>query len=122
MTTLWLPVLVIPQLIATLGAAWLIASLGVFLRDIAQGIGLLLMAWMYLTPIIYPLNALPDRYRLLILVNPMTHLVEAFRTPIYQGVLPSAHVMLTSTFAAIGALVIGWAIFEHYSDRVAYRV
>ena len=54
LTALWLPVLLIPQLVFALGAAWLIASLGVFLRDIAQGITLLLMAWMYLTPIIYP--------------------------------------------------------------------
>jgi len=77
---------------------------------------------MYLTPIIYPLSALPDRYRPLLLVNPMTHLVEAFRTPIYQGTLPSSHVMISATVAAMVTLVAGWVVFEHYSDRVAYYV
>src|SRR5438132_9358892 len=47
-TLIYLPLILIPQLIATLGAAWLVASLGVFVRDIVQGIGLLLIAWMYL--------------------------------------------------------------------------
>src|SRR5204863_5713825 len=48
LTALWFPVLLIPQLLLALGAAWLIASLGVFLRDIAQGVTLLMMAWVYL--------------------------------------------------------------------------
>src|SRR5215212_1426017 len=53
-TALWLFVLLVPQLLFTLGGAWLVASLGVFVRDTSQVLGLLLMAWMYLTPIIYP--------------------------------------------------------------------
>ena len=79
LTTLWLPVLLIPQLIATLGAAWLIASLGVFLRDIAQGISLFLMAWMYLTPIIYPESIVPARYRFYVDINPFTALIRSYR-------------------------------------------
>ncbi|MFN2514015.1 MAG: ABC transporter permease, partial [Pyrinomonadaceae bacterium] len=62
----WMPALVLPQLLLTLGAAWLIASLGVFLRDIIQGISLFLTAWMFLTPIIYPESIVPERYRLFI--------------------------------------------------------
>ena len=65
LTAIWLPVLLIPQILFALGAAWLIASLGVFLRDIAQGITLLLMAWMYLTPIIYPESIVPETFPLL---------------------------------------------------------
>lgn len=78
-TIAWLPVLLVPQILATLGAAWLIASLGVFLRDIAQGLGLLLMAWMFLTPIIYPESIVPDRYRPFIEANPFTALVRSYR-------------------------------------------
>src|SRR5205814_3546647 len=63
LTALWFPVLLIPQLLLALGAAWLIASLGVFLRDIAEGVTLLLMAWLYLTPIIFPAAVLPDLLR-----------------------------------------------------------
>jgi len=87
-TVLWLPALLIPQFIATLGAAWLIASLGVFLRDIAQGISLFLMAWMYLTPIIYPETIVPERYRLYIRLNPFTPLVRSYRRILIEGSAP----------------------------------
>ena len=88
LTALWLPVLLIPQLIFALGAAWLIASLGVFLRDIAQGITLLLMAWMYLTPIIYPESIVPERFRLFINLNPFTSLVRSYRRIFLDGAAP----------------------------------
>ncbi len=87
-TIIFLPLLVIPQLFATLGAAWLIASLGVFVRDIVQGITLLLMAWMYLTPIIYPESLVPDRYRGIVNLNPFTPLVRNYRRIILDGSLP----------------------------------
>jgi lipopolysaccharide transport system permease protein len=87
-TLLWLPVLVLPQFLATLGAAWLLASLGVFLRDIVQGITLLLMAWMYLTPIIYPESIVPEAYRRFINTNPFTPLIRSYRRIIIEGTAP----------------------------------
>ena len=88
LTAFWLPVLIIPQLVFALGAAWLIASLGVFLRDISQGVALLLMAWMYLTPIIYPESMVPDRFRTFINSNPFTPLVRSYRHIFLDGMTP----------------------------------
>jgi lipopolysaccharide transport system permease protein len=88
LTILWLPVLLVPQLVATLGAAWLVASLGVFLRDMAQGITLILMAWLYLTPIIYPESIVPARYRPFIDANPFTALVRSYRRIFLEGAAP----------------------------------
>ncbi len=88
LTILWLPVLLIPQLLLTLGVAWLIASLGVFLRDIAQGISLVLMAWFYLTPIIYPESLVPARFQTFIAFNPFSHLVRSYRLTILEGLPP----------------------------------
>src|SRR5260370_40114942 len=87
--TLFLPLLVIPQLIATCGAAWLLASLGVFVRDIVQGITLFLMAWMYLTPIIYPETLVPPRFIRIINLNPFTPLVRNYRRIILEGSFPN---------------------------------
>jgi lipopolysaccharide transport system permease protein len=87
-TVLLFPLLMVPQLLLTLGAAWLIASLGVFLRDIAQGITLLLMAWFYLTPIIYPESAVPGQLRTVINLNPFTSLVRNYRRLFLDGVSP----------------------------------
>jgi len=88
LTALWLPVLLIPQLLFALGAAWLVASLGVFLRDIAQGVTLLLMAWMYLTPIIYPESIVPEQFRTFIHLNPFTSLVRSYRHIFLDGSAP----------------------------------
>jgi len=87
-TILFLPLLVIPQIIATLGGAWLLASLGVFVRDIVQGITLFLMAWMYLTPIIYPESLVPERYRAIVNLNPFTPLVRNYRRILLEGTAP----------------------------------
>ncbi len=88
LTMLYLPVLLIPQLLVTLGGAWLLASLGVFIRDIVQGISLVLMAWMFLTPIIYPESIVPDAYRSLIDWNPFTPLIRGYRRIFLEGAAP----------------------------------
>jgi lipopolysaccharide transport system permease protein len=88
LTILWLPVLLLPQLIATIGASWLLASLGVYLRDIVQGVALVLTAWMYLTPIIYPETIIPERYRRLVGLNPFTPLVRNYRRILLEGSMP----------------------------------
>lgn len=107
-TTLLLPVLLIPQLIATLGAAWLLASLGVFIRDIVQGISLFLMTWLYLTPIIYPESIVPDRLRTMINLNPFTPLVRCYRRIILEGALPDWHGLAYFSFFAVVSFLVGY--------------
>jgi lipopolysaccharide transport system permease protein len=87
-TIVFLPPLLILQLAATLGAAWFVSSLGVFVRDIVQGLALLLLAWMYLTPIIYPETLVPAPYRFVISLNPFTPLVRNYRRILLDGVMP----------------------------------
>ena len=108
LTILWLPALLIPQLLFTLGAAWLVASLGVFLRDIVQGITLLLMAWMYLTPIIYPESIVPERYRPFINLNPFTALVRSYRRIFLEGLAPDWSSFAYFTVIAAVLFVFGY--------------
>lgn len=118
----FLPVPILLATLFSLGISLALAPLSIMFADIVPIYQVVLTAWMYLTPIIYPITALPEKYRLFLVLNPMTHLVEAFRTPIYQGTIPSANVLITSTVAGVGTLIIGWLIFERYSDRVAYYI
>ena len=118
-TILFLPVLLIPQLIATLGAAWLLASLGVFVRDIVQGVTLVLMAWMYLTPIIYPESLVPDRYRILVNLNPFTPLVRNYRRIILEGNLPDWRGLAYFTAFAIASFVFGYWWFARSRKNFA---
>jgi lipopolysaccharide transport system permease protein len=106
---LWLPLLIVPQLLLTLGAAWLIAALGVFLRDIAQGISLFLMAWMYLTPIIYPESIVPESYRPLIKINPFSPLIRSYRLTLIEGAAPDwLGLAYFSVFALVSFLFGYW--------------
>src|SRR4029079_3423818 len=108
LTALWLPVLLIPQLLFTLGASWLIASLGVFLRDITQGITLLLMAWMYLTPIIYPASIVPDRFRPVMNSHPCAALMRSYRRIFLEGAAPDWSGLLYFPAFAVVIFVCGY--------------
>ncbi|MEA2174696.1 MAG: lipopolysaccharide transport system permease protein [Blastocatellia bacterium] len=118
-TMLWLPVLVLPQLLATLGAAWLLASLGVFLRDIVQGITLLLMAWMYLTPIIYPESIVPERFKPFINLNPFTPLVRSYRRIMLEGAAPDWSGLAYFTLFAIIIFIFGYWWFARTRKNFA---
>jgi lipopolysaccharide transport system permease protein len=108
LTALWLPVLLIPQILIALGAAWLLASLGVFLRDITQGVMLLLMAWMYLTPIIYPESMVPDHFRTFINLNPFTSLIRSYRRIFLDGFAPDWSGLLYFTIFALIIFLFGY--------------
>jgi len=118
-TLLWLPVLVIPQLLLTLGFAWLIASLGVFLRDISQGIALFLMVWLYLTPIIYPEAIVPEAYRNLIKLNPFTTLIRSYRRTILEGLSPDWLGLAYFTAIALAVFIFGYWWFARTRKNFA---
>lgn len=118
-TLLLFPLLLIPQFLFTLGAAWLIASLGVFLRDIAQGIALILMVWMYLTPIIYPESIVPERFRILISLNPFTALVGNYRRLFLEGIGPDWTGLAYFTIIAIIVFVFGYWWFARTRKNFA---
>jgi len=118
-TVLWLPVLLVPQIVATLGAAWLVASLGVFLRDIAQGLNLLLMAWMFLTPIIYPESMVPERYQPFIEANPFTALVRSYRRIFLEGTAPDWPSLGYFTIFALLLFVFGYWWFARTRKNFA---
>ncbi|MGZ8844314.1 MAG: ABC transporter permease [Pyrinomonadaceae bacterium] len=119
LTTLYLPILLIPQLLLMLGGAWLLASLGVFIRDIVQGISLVLMAWMYLTPIIYPETIVPEAYRPFLNLNPFTPLIRSYRRIMLDGAAPDwAGLAYFSAFALI-AFVFGYWWFARTRKNFA---
>ena len=76
---LWLPVVVLPFLLLIMGLSWFLASLGVFVRDIGQGIGMLMTTLLFLCPIFYPLSSLPESFAQYLYLNPLTLIVDQVR-------------------------------------------
>ena len=105
---LWLPVVAAPQILATLGAAWLVASLGVYLRDMVQAVSLILMAWLYVTPIIYPEAIVPEQYRMLLNLNPFTPLIRSYRQIMLEGSAPDWRGLAYFTAFAVVAFLFGY--------------
>jgi len=81
---------------------------------------IILVAWMYLTPIFYPLNILPDKFQWVIHINPMYYILECFRSPLYMNKIPEPQIILGAIISAITALVVGGFLFTRKADDFAY--
>lgn len=85
---LLLPIIAMPLLMLTIGISWLLAALGVYLRDISQLTSILTTILMFLSPIFYPASAIPEDFRVLLLLNPLTLALEHIRGAMMSGQLP----------------------------------
>ncbi len=120
---LFVPVPMLILMAFSLGLGLLMSTFAVYFPDVAEMYQIVLSAWMFLTPIMYPEDALPEQYRrLLTLLNPMYHMVKLFRIPLYYGRLPSRFELLVPAAIALVVLVAGWILFTHKSDEFSYRI
>lgn len=87
-TVLYLPILIAPFALFIMGLNWFFASLGVYLRDVSQFIGVITMSMMFLSPIFYPATALPEAYRHWLFLNPLTPAIEQMRDVLFWGKAP----------------------------------
>jgi lipopolysaccharide transport system permease protein len=111
--TAWLlPVVVIPLIAFTMGISWFLASLGVYLRDVSQIIGILTTVLMFLSPIFYPVSSLPEEYRGLFQLNPLTPTIEMARDVLIWGKLPDWTLYGVSLAAALLVACLGFAWFQ----------
>lgn len=110
-TVLLMPLIIAPLILLIMGLSWILASLSVYLRDVAQFIGMVTTVLMFMTPIFYPVSSLPERYRHLLLFNPLTPAVEMARDILFWGKLPDLG-MLTLYGAA--TLLLSWLGFAWF--------
>ncbi|WP_432723592.1 ABC transporter permease [Jeongeupia wiesaeckerbachi] len=82
---LLLPIVVLPLIFFTLGGSWILASLGVYLRDVSQIIGVIITVLMYLSPVFYPVSAIPERFHFYMHLNPLTFAIEQSRSIMIFG-------------------------------------
>ena len=108
-TALLFPLLLVPLLLATLGISWFLASLGVFLRDVGHVIAVLTTVLLFLSPVLYPVAALPEVYRPWLQLNPLTYIIEESRNVLLFGQLPDwGNLCLAVVIGAIIAAVGYW--------------
>lgn len=108
-----LPVFFVLLMVLSLGLGWLVAALQVFLRDTAQILAVLMVAWFWFTPVFYQVDMVPDGLRPWIRVNPMTHVVESYRSILLENQLPDLRSFLTLAALAFLAFVVGGFVFRN---------
>lgn len=112
LTIFWLPVVYLPFIIFLVGCLWLFSALGVFLSDIQQLMGVLTTALLFLSPVFYPISALPENFQMLIYLNPLTLIIEQSREIVLWGHLPNFELLALYGLVALCIAIIGYTWFQ----------
>jgi lipopolysaccharide transport system permease protein len=118
-TVIFLPMLLIIQTILSLGIGYAASALATFRRDINFGMPFIMQSWMYLSPVIYPLSSVPQKYQSVYLLNPMAGLLEAHRAILLHGQIPDFRYVLFSAGFALLTLFLGHKLFKALEMRFA---
>lgn len=110
-TTVLLPIVLLPLVLLALGVSWLLAALGVYLRDIGQITGVLATAMLFLSTAMYPMDALPPMYRWLLELNPLTFIINQARAVALWGTWPDWRGLGVYTVCAIIVMAAGYGLF-----------
>jgi len=113
-----IPVWIVEYILA-LGMAFLASSVTVYFRDMEHILGIVMMAWQYLTPVLYSYEIVPDQYKLIFSLNPMTPIIGAYRTILYESKVPELATLLWALALGLIILTIGWFTFTKLKRRFA---
>lgn len=115
---LFLPVSILIAAVFTIGAGLLLAPLAVFFFDVVELVGVALQLLMFLTPIVYPLAILPDKYHWIVRFNPVRSILEVFRDPIYHSKVPPLSHLSVAIGLALVFFAVGVVAFRRSSRRI----
>jgi len=112
LTVLYLPLIILPLTLFIIGLSWFLAALGVYLRDISQLIGVGTTVMMFMSPVFYSAKALPEGYRNLLYLNPLTPPIEQTRAVLYWGQMPDMGLFLVCLLASLCVAWLGFVWFQ----------
>ena len=121
-TWIYLPVPLLALTIFTLGLTFFFAAANVYYRDVSHILQVVLSAWFYVTPIIYPIDAIPAKHQWILKLNPIIYVINGFRLSVYYGQLPKAPSIIASFVCAFVSLIVGYSIFRRYQNNFVFYV
>lgn len=111
-TWLWMPLVLLPLLPMAAGFSWLVSSLGVYLRDMAQVVPLVIMMLMFLSPIFYSIDMVPEQFRTALWFSPLTTVIQLVRQVAIEGRHPDATLFFVYTVASFAMMAFGYWWFQ----------
>ena len=116
---LYLPVIMVVEYVLAMGMTLLFSAITVYVRDIAHILGIVTLAWQFMTPVMYPSSKVPEKYLPLWNLNPMAHVIDAYRDILYYKRIPELKTLGTAVIMGIFFLVIGELVFSKLQRRFA---
>lgn len=118
--TLYQSILVfLPLILICIGVAYILSAISVYLKDIGNVINVLVMVLMYMSPVFFPLTSVPEKYRGICMVNPMTYIIENFRNTMLYGVNLDWSFLLLSVIIAVVIYALGYFVFMRTKEGFA---
>ena len=114
---LCLPVIMIVEYILALGLTMIMSAVTVYLRDMEYILGIITMAWQFLTPVMYSIEQAPEEVQMIFKINPMTSVIVAYRDILYYGRVPELGTLLSAVVVGLVMLLVGWIVFDHLQKR-----
>jgi lipopolysaccharide transport system permease protein len=111
-TAIFIPLIFLPLALLTLGISWLLASLGVYMRDVGQTIAILISILTFLSPVFYPIDALPVEYQSWMMINPLSFIIEQARAVLILGKLPNWFGLMLYTIFSLLVTMLGFSWFQ----------
>lgn len=111
-TFVWLPLVWVPLILGCLAFTWVIAALGVFLRDIGQLIGVIVSMLMFLSPVFFPVSALPLQWQPILTLNPLAQVIEQTRKVLIAGEHPQTTYLIAGTIVSALACELSFRLFQ----------
>ena len=111
-TIIFLPLVFLPLIVFCLGLGWIFSSLGVFIRDVGQTTMIITTIMMFLSPVFFPVTALPEKFQGWIMLNPLTFIIEQARDVLIWGNLPDWKGLIIYTLSSILITWMGYVFFQ----------
>ena len=121
-TMVWVPAIFAMQLLFTVGIALPLAALNLFFHDVRYLVGVVLLIWFYMTPVLYPVEIVPERYKIFFELNPLALVVNAYRRVLLDGTSLGIERFLVGMGAAILTFLVGYFLFKRMEAGFADRI
>ena len=121
-TSWWLPILFGIHMVFVLGLSYPLAALNLYFHDVRFLVGVALTLWFYLTPVLYPVDIVPQRYQFLYDINPNSLFIHAYRRVLLHGENPDLEKVLLGLVIAVGTFLIGYYLFKKMEPTFADRI
>lgn len=119
---IYMPVIMLVELIFSMGIAFLVSALNVYFRDLSYILAIVVMAWQYLTPVMYPSSWVPDKLLGVWRLNPLTPIIDAYRDVLYYKVAPNLTSLVQATAIGVIFIVVGYILFRRMQRKFAEEI